>query len=96
MEIPKKMTMNELRDFTNKNMLYYYHVFGTKGKVAIYEDRNYRHLLGFTEVTDYKPIKNFKSMGARCSIEREALKIVRKRIKDRGWGLAMSVSKPED
>ena len=59
----KKMTMIQLRDHTVKNGLYYYHVYGTKDRVLIYGDRYHRRLIEKVIVPDYRPIKNFKSMG---------------------------------
>ena len=62
MKIPKKMTMEGLRDFAVKNNLYYSHY--RNGRVRIYRDRyKYgRDLIGETLVTDYKPIRNYKVM----------------------------------
>ena len=72
------MTMLELRDFTNANGLYYYHVYGTKDKVAIYKDRYHYELLGFTFVSDYRPIKNYKAMGHGKNHNSQVLKILKK------------------
>lgn len=94
MTIPNTMTMRELRNFANKNGLWYCHVYGTKGDVLIYADRYHFKKLGKTFVTDYKPIRNYRSMKRASNYQ--VLQIVKKRIKDRGWGYAMSIAKPEE
>lgn len=96
MSIPPEMTMVELRDFANENGVYYHHAWNTENKVLIYKDRYHDSLLGHTFVKDYKPIRNFRSMAGESSVAREVLRIVRKRIKDRGWGFALSVVKSEE
>ena len=88
------MTMEELRDYVNENGLFYAHLYGSKGKVCIYEDRYHNKRIGTVEIIDYKPIRNYRVM--MFASNKRVLEIVRKRIKDRGWGLALSIIKPDE
>lgn len=96
MSIPEKMTMAELRDFTVKNGLWYSHVYKNGGRVKIYRDRyKYpRDLIGETEVIDYSPIRNFKSM--RSGSNYRTLQIIRKRIEIHGQGYRIDITKSEE
>lgn len=56
-----RMTMLQLKEFVNKNGLFYYHIPGSKNLVAIYKDRYHYVKLGCVFVKDYRPIKNFRT-----------------------------------
>lgn len=77
MKIPNTMTMRELRDFTIKNGLYYHRIYNTKNMVAIYEDRYYYERIGTVVVPDYRPIKNYKSMGHGANHNAQILKVLK-------------------
>lgn len=77
MKMPNEMTMRELRDFTIRNGLYYHRIHYTKNLVAIYEDRYYEERIGTVVVTDYKPIKNYKSMGHGANHNARILKVLK-------------------
>ena len=82
MDIPSSMTMRELRDFANENGVFYSHVYGSNnGKVAIYKDRYRYRRIGFTIVTDYKPIKNYRMMASGRTHNKQVLDILRKHAK---------------
>ena len=93
-EIPKEMTMMELRDFTVENGLYYSIVHYGKKLVAIYEDRYHYKKMSVVHVPDYKPIKNYKCM--KSGSRYRALQIFKKRIKKSNAGYRVSVTKPEE
>lgn len=94
MTIPKKTTMAELRDFTVRHGLYYSHTYKNGCKVAIYLDRYHEKKLGETEVIDYRPIRNFKSM--RSGSNYRTLQIIRKRIEIHGQGYRIDITKLEE
>jgi len=77
MKMPNEMTMPELRDFTIKNGLYYYHIYNTKNLVAIYKDRYHNERIGTVVVPDYKPIKNYKAMGYGSNHDARMLKVLK-------------------
>ena len=56
-----RMTMLQLKEFVNKNGLFYCHIPGSKNLVAIYKDRYHYVKLGCVFVKDYRPIKNFRT-----------------------------------
>lgn len=94
MNLPKRTTMERLRDLCLANGLYYYHVTNTKGRVLVYEDRYHYRKVGEVEVTDYRPIKNYKSM--KPYGDWRTLRIIRGRIERNGDEYVVRITDPEE